>query len=475
MVVSHVSLYIMWRIVFLAVFLNSSAAFAQPVFFETWFGDASEYDYARSVKQISSGSVFVAGFMSNGPNGDMDVALYKLDRYGNLQWTSYYGDSHTNVCMFLSVCSDGNLLLCGETHTGSNGMDAFLYKIDTTGNVIWYQTYGSLQNESVRFVSETQNGDFILSGFVSGLGGNENYLLRTDAQGNERWNARYGGADNEYASCVRELPGGDLLLSADTRSTGQGGYDVELIRIDSLGNVRWDYTYGDAFQNGSQGFLVTGDQHFVIYGETEAATNGAFQFYLEKTDSSGTSLWRRTFGGSNTADAAFSAVELTDGYMLCGYSNTYMQGPISVVVLKTDTAGQLIWAHPFGLAGIDIGYEIIASQNNGFYVIGTSNVDGDDQCYLLHIDGNGWTGIPEYDAGETLSVFPNPASDFITVGLIDKQVPETIRLFDLSGKEQPVTREKGSARIALPETAQGFYILEAGANGKVLRSKVFVY
>ncbi len=465
----------MWRIVLFAVFINCSAAFAQPVYFETWFGNASEYDYARSVKQISSGSVFVAGYMSNGPQGGYDVALHKLDRYGNLIWTKYFGDSLTNTAFYLNLCSDGNLLLCGETQAPQNTTDAFLYKVDTSGTLIWAQAYGGTGNESVKFVSETQNGDFVLTGFVSGPGGNEIYLVRTDALGNMRWWSRYGGNDNEYADAVRELPDGDLIITADTRSFGFGGYDVELIRTDSLGNVQWDYTYGDPWQNGCQGLLITSDMKFVSYGETEIYQFSAFDFFIEKIDTSGTSLWRRTFGGSNTADAAFSAIELPDGYLLCGYSNSYMQGPISVVVLKTDTAGQLIWAHPFGLAGIDIGYEIIASQNNGFYVAGTSNVDGDDQCYLLHIDGNGWAGIPDYNAEETLAVFPNPVSDFITVGLIDNLLPETIRLFDLSGKEQVITRENNSGRIGLPEAAQGLYILEATANGKVLRSKVFVY
>lgn len=474
MVVSRLSLYIMWRFVILNVLLNCTTLFAQPAYFETWFG-TPEYDYARSVKQIGSGSVFVAGYQSNGPNGGYDVSLHKLDRFGNLIWTKNFGDSLANTALFMNVCSDGNLLLCGETQTPQNTQNAFLYKVDTTGTVIWYQTYGGAGNESAKYVTETQSGDFVMTGFVSGPGGNEIYLVRTDPQGNERWWSRYGGLDNEYADAVRELPDGDLIITADTKSFGQGGYDVELIRTDSLGNVQWDYTYGDPWQNGCQGILITSDMKFISYGETEIFQFSAFDFYIEKIDTSGTSIWRRTFGGSNTSDAAFSAVELPDGYMLCGYSNSYMQGPISVVVLKTDTAGQLLWAHPFGLTGIDIGYEIIPSQNNGHYVVGTSNVDGDDQCYLLHVDGSGWAGINEPENEQELAVFPNPASDFLTVGLIDNQLPETIRLFDLAGKEQVISRENGTGRIALPEAAQGVYILEAMANGKVLRRKVLVF
>ncbi|TND10627.1 MAG: hypothetical protein FD123_269 [Bacteroidetes bacterium] len=454
----------MLRTLVILSFLLVTRLSAQPVFFESLFGSA-EYDYARSLKQISSGSIFVAGYTYNGPFGGVDAALHKLDRFGNLVWTKYYGDSLDDLGLFLTLSSDGNLLLCGEKQTSSSGLDAFLAKIDTTGNELWFRTYGGPLNQSAKFVTEAANGDFLLAGFANAGSSNDSYLLRTDSAGNELWNQLYGGSDNDYADAVRELPGGDLILTGDTRSWGFGGYDVELIRTDSAGNVAWDFTYGDSLQNGCQGILVTGDMRLVSFGETEIAPFSLFDFYLEKIDTAGNSQWRRTFGGASS-DAAFSATEVSDGFMLCGYSNSYAPGPISVVVMKTDTGGNLLWAHPYGGTGIDIGYEIIPSLDNGFLVIGTSNVSGDDQCYLLHTDAGGWTGMRE-DAAKrnAVSIFPNPSDGLFSLGFDGPRTGATLSVFSMPGKLLVQVPAENTIDLR-GKLVPGIYLLDITANGE---------
>lgn len=457
----------------LFLLLITSSLGAQSVFFESIFGSDTVPDYARSLKQLPDSFIYVAGFSNSGPHGGVDITLHKLDRYGRLRWTKYYGDSLDGSGLFLNTTRDGNLVLCGEMQTAQNGLDAFLYKIDTAGNVIWFHNYGGAQNQSVKFVQETRSGDFVLAGFATSGAMNDFYLLRTDAMGNTRWFNLYGGTDNDYADAVRELPSGDLIITGDTKSWGMGGYDVELVHLDSLGYPGWDYTYGDQWNNGCQGLLMTADKHLVGFGETEIAQFSAFDFYLEKIDTLGNSLWRHTFGGAN-ADAAFSATELPDGYMLCGYSSSYAQGPISVVVLKTDTAANLQWAHEYGGPGIDLGYEIIPSLNNGFLVIGTTNVGGDDQCYLLHLDQGGWADVNDHAAEpESVTVYPNPSDGLFSLGTTLPERAVNVSVYDLAGRCL-VTQPFSSTIDLRGKAAPGVYVLQVETEKRVVRKKIVV-
>lgn len=445
-------------------FCLAQPAYSQPVFFEKIFGSPGS-DFSRSVKQLPDGTIFLGGFSDAGPNGGYDISLSRLDRYGNLQWTKYYGDAFDNNGLYMNKCSDGSLVITGEQQSASNGLDVFVYKIDTAGSIVWQNTYSTPVNESCKYIEQTADGGFVLCGFQNDQYSSNNiYVLKIDSVGGVQWDQSFGGTDNDYSDMIRQLPNGNYILTADTRSMGAGGYDVYLLLLDTAGNVIWDYTYGDQFQNGCQGVLVTSQGKFLNYGETEIYQNSAFDFFVELVDTNGSSMGRKTFGGS-FADAAFSAVETPDGgFMLTGYSNSYFASPapISVVVLKTDSAGNFQWARQYGGEGIDIGYDIVPSIDNGYLVTGKTFANNNDEYYLLHLDQAGYTDIsPVQPPAQGFSIYPNPSAESITIRLDEPQNNSSIRIMETSGKtvySGPLAAP--SQQLNLSVLIPGIYIVE---------------
>jgi hypothetical protein len=380
------------------LFFQTGGLRSQALFYERVFGSTSS-DISVSVKQISSGSIYVCGYSMGGIYGGYDVALVKLDRYGNVLWTKYYGTAGNDYGLYLHRNGDNDLIMSTVYETADFTIDIKVIRVDSSGGVIWEKTYGTPVNESCRYIEQTKDKGFILAGFQNdGSGSNDIYVLKLGPEGDKEWEATYGGMDNDYADAVHQLEDGGYIISADTRSKGAGGYDTELLRIDSIGGVKWNETYGDAFQNGCQGLLVTSDKRYLSYGETEIFFGSPYNFILELIDSSGASIWRKTPGGPG-ADAAFSAVEADDkGFILTGYSNSNSGGaaPNDLVVFKIDSLGNIIWTQYYGGSGVDIGYDIIRSVDNGYLITGKTFY-GDDQFYLLSIDRDGLlTGIKTF-------------------------------------------------------------------------------
>lgn len=449
---------------------------AQNPFFEKTFGTPGS-DLARSVKQLPDGTIYIAGFSNSGPYGGFDVSLSRLDRYGNLQWTKYYGDAFDNSCLYMNLCSDGNLVLTGEDQGTPDGLNAFTYKLDTAGNVIWHQVYSSPLNESFKYIEETSDGGFIMCGFQSdSFSSNDIYVIKTDGAGNLQWDQAYGGMDNDYADMIHEVPGG-YIVTADTKSMGAGGYDVYILKLDTAGNVTWDYTYGDQWQNGCQGLYITAQGKYLSYGETEIYQYSQFHFYVELIDTNGASIWRRTFGGTG-ADAAFSVAETQDGgFMLTGYSNSYSNtpGPIDLVVFKTDGAGYFQWAKPYGGEGVDLGYEIIPSIDNGFLITGKLFMNNNDEYYLLHLNQEGATAVPSVPAPENMLIYPNPAQNHFTISSSLIQPNSLLRIYSVDGslalqKEIPLTDNQLDIQHLIP----GTYIVEVVTGDNTYRKKMLI-
>ena len=86
-------------------------SFSQP-YFEISFGGTGN-DYARSVRQRSDGSIYVAGYSNGGTHGGYDYALSKLNANGSFLWTKYYGDSLDNNGLYMNTTADGNFIFAG--------------------------------------------------------------------------------------------------------------------------------------------------------------------------------------------------------------------------------------------------------------------------------------------------------------------------------------------------------------------------
>ena len=122
-------------------------------------------------------------------------------------------------------------------------------------------------------------------------------------------------------------------------------------------------------------------------GDKTEDSNGGFDFWIIKVNSSGNIVWQNTIGG-NLNDEPKSIVQTTDGgYLILGNSNSNSSGDKSenskgesdFWLVKLDTNGAVIWNKTIGGNLEDIASKIISTNDGNFMLIGTSKstVSGD--------------------------------------------------------------------------------------------------
>jgi len=96
----------------------------------------------------------------------------------------------------------------------------------------------------------------------------------------------------------------------------------------------WTQTFGGANYDYSRSVKQTSDGGYIIAGTTDSIGAGLSDFYLIKTDSSGSKQWEDTFGGAQN-DYGWCAQETTDGgYILAGETSSYGAGSTDVWLIK---------------------------------------------------------------------------------------------------------------------------------------------
>jgi len=165
--------------------------------------------------------------------------------------------------------------------------------------------------------------------------------------------------------------------------------NIYFAKLDSAGKIIWDKTYGGDTLCWGNSFKQTRDNGFIITGYTTDA-NGNYMVLLLKTDSSGQMQWKKTYGGSNWNFGYDLLVSKDSGYVIAGKTYSYGKGNADAYVIKTNSYGDTLWTKTYGDTAEDVA-ESIDTLNNNFIIAGYSNSFGTGEYdgYIINIDQNG--------------------------------------------------------------------------------------
>lgn len=199
----------------------------------------------------------------------------------------------------------------------------------------------------------------------------------------------YGNGGFDYGEDIKQTLDTAYIVTGSSSSFSTETADAFLMKIDSVGNFLWSYSYGGPGSEWGEKVILTKEEGFALAGYTNGSGNGGFDFYLVKTTDTGVPLWERTYGGTNW-DRAYSLVQLPDsGYVMVGETYSFGAGETDVYVVRTDKDGEELWSQTYGGADHDYAMDVLL-HGDSIVVVGATHSEGSgmaDGLFLkYHID-----------------------------------------------------------------------------------------
>jgi len=363
----------------------------------------SDFDFGDYVLQTSDGGYLIgAETMSNA--GDLDIWLIKTDASGIEQWNQTYGGSDDEFPNFILETPDGYLVTGLTRSFGIGDYDAWLIKIHKNGTEQWNQTFGGINYDFAWAIWTATDGGYMMGGGTNTYGSGifDYWMIKTDANGTEQWNKTFGGTDNELFRGMRQTDDGGYILVGFVfpTDTSEKVY-CWIVKTDADGNKAWDKKIETKHHSAGFGIRQTTDGGYIISGETVAFALiiGPLYFYiggdmwLVKVDADGNKVWEKTFGRI-ILESCGRCIELTDdgGYIVGGFTKGFGSSikqvtavPIfsKIWVVETDADGNKERAIE---SSRGLCWWIGQTNDGGYILTGGTKPHGECDVFLIKID-----------------------------------------------------------------------------------------
>jgi len=246
----------------------------------------SERDEARSIKQTGNGYV-VTGFSESYTDDVCDIRTLLLDNNGDIIQALNFDYNITDKSYAVEITSDGGYVIAGSTETTSGDYDLMVFKVNSTGTVLWSYISNKDKYDEAYDVEETSDGGLIVCG-SSGLNSGDFWILKLTASGGLDWEQNHGDADVDKAYSIKQTQDGGYIVCGYTYSLENVNNDMKLLKLDSLGNIEWAKTFNgkDDDNDVARSVIQTSDGGYAITGYTSTYTNRD-DIWIKKLNSTG--------------------------------------------------------------------------------------------------------------------------------------------------------------------------------------------
>lgn len=348
---------------------------------------------ASSLIQTSDGGFIVAGYTDSYGNGESDFCIMRLSASGNLLWIKTFGGGSSELTNSITITSDDGFVVVGNTNSFGNGLqDVYVIRFDAHGDTLWSKTFGGSDNEWGHCIITTSDGGFLIAGATRSFGHSRTtdaYILKINASGDTLWTRTFGSTNFERFYCITQTQEGDFVAAGSCYQNGQS--DIYVVKINENGDSLWSKTFDGGNDEYGRAVVQASDGGIVIAGEKYYIDQDVSDIFIIKLNANGDFLWAKTFdeGGD---EGACSIVQAADGsFLLAGGANSTGNGGYDAYILKLDSNGDSLWSKTFGGNSDDAAYSIIKTADGGFAIAGSTKSfgSGGKDYYIVKFDPQG--------------------------------------------------------------------------------------
>lgn len=314
------------------------------------------------------------------------TALTLENMLPQVHWEQTYGGLKQETIHKMIPAQNGYIFV-GETESkGAGNSDAWLFKTDKEGTVLWERTIGGLKKDVLKDIVSTGDGGYILVGSTDSKGKGESdlWLVKLNEDGVVEWNKTYGSKKTEKGHAIIRKKNGEFVIAGtkhlgslemtDQATNFEMDHYIWLLNIDSIGGIQWDERVHTDKMVIVTDFHETLDNGYIISAISKFKGVEKEDPFIVKVDDEGLVVWKNWLGVEEVPDMVNAVLPLNDGTFMLAGTAMDLVNPIDGHgwLMRMDGLGHVMWEKRFGGRGGDEFYDIALSKDGNILLTGSN-------------------------------------------------------------------------------------------------------
>ena len=339
-------------------------------------GDA--WDEAFGMTQASNGDLFLCGYSKS---QEKHLWILRIDELGNTLWGKTYKSKPASEGRDIIITSDNKLLVAGySVKPFATHSDFWIVKLNQEGEVLWDKNYGEDGDESARAVIETSDGGYVAVGVNSSsmIYGDDAWVIKIDSSGQKLWERTFGGKQTDYANDVTETSDKGIVVCGMTgsRDLSQGYNSLWVAKMNSEGVDIWDNIYRINQWDEASSVVQGLDGYLYVAGFTRTFSVIDYDVVLLKLDQDGNLIWQKIISWGRWDQASSVSSTFDNGIVVSGYTRSGEVLSSDLATTKFDDQGNKLWENIFIRKSLEYSSKVIETRDNGLAIAGTTYAQG---------------------------------------------------------------------------------------------------
>lgn len=295
--------------------------------------------------------------------------LLKLDSAGNFVWNKSFTGNQMLQFNSIAAIDDSTYIIAGDGYNqNQNATDVIYAKVNSAGDPLWMKSINvagySLNGTSI---IPTLDSGFLITGYAqqSVAPYNITFIAKVTSTGNLQWTKLITAGNYNYAYAVKQAADSSYLIIGSLKNSSSFIDNTILTKVTPTGTIAWAKNYfTPTVQPNSGNDLVLTNDGILTYLVVDGLS------ILMKTDIIGNVLWCKSYNYFSSVGFGYTSIPKVH---LCADSNfVFTSGGYGSSVIKTDSAGNVIWSDELQLLANDV----IENQNKEYFILGNGPIYG---------------------------------------------------------------------------------------------------
>jgi len=171
----------------------------------------------------------------------------------------------------------------------------------------------------------------------------------------------YTNAETVTSVAEKTIKNKNKALDPDYIKAGEAKFSAK--------ELQWSKTYGGSSADAGRAVCKTSDGGYLITGYTFGPDNIDTDILVIKTDSEGELIWKKVLGDAGM-DFGNDCCPTRNGYLIVGYTTSAENGKRDIIIIKIDNYGNVKWEETFGGTENDVGVAVASTPEDHYYIGG---------------------------------------------------------------------------------------------------------